>query len=60
MSKSDPIREIENIEMNTHLRFLTLPLDVLILEVDIFDSKIPPSRQPKKKLVDAISVCRKI
>jgi len=48
ISNSDPDREIENIEIRTHLRFLTLPLDDLILEADIFERKMPPRRQPTK------------
>ena len=45
------------IEMKTHLRLEILPLDDFIRDVDIFDSKIPPRRQPTKKLVEAKKVC---
>ena len=43
--------------MKTHLRLEILPLDDFIRDVDIFDSRIPPRRQPTKKLVEANKVC---
>ena len=47
MSK-EPISEMKNIEMRTHLRFCTLPLDDFMREADIFTRKRPASRHPTK------------
>ena len=55
--RHEPTRAIEYMEMKTHLRLEILPLDDFIRDVDIFDSKIPPRRQPTKKLVEANKVC---
>ena len=48
INSNDPVREMLNIEIRTHLRFLTFPFEDLIREPDIFERKIPPRRQPKK------------
>ena len=44
----EPMSEIKNIEIRTHLRFCTLPLDDLMREADILTRKRPASRQPMK------------
>ena len=48
IKSSDPKRAIENIVTNTHLRLRILPLTDLIRDVDIFESSMPPRRQPTK------------
>jgi len=48
INNNDPVRAMLNIEVRTHLRFLTLPFDDLIREADILERKIPPRRQPRK------------
>ena len=44
----EPLNEIKNIEIRTHLRFYTLPFDDLMRDADIFTRKRPASRQPIK------------
>ena len=44
----EPMSEIKNIEIKTHLRFCTLPFDDFMCDTDIFTRKRPASRQPTK------------
>ena len=44
----EPVSEIKNIEIRTHLRFYTLPFDDFMRDADIFTRKRPASRQPTK------------
>ena len=44
----EPLNEIKNIEIKTHLRFYTLPLEDFIREADTLTRKRPASRHPTK------------